>query len=141
LLEHRFVCEIGGIKVRGIVDRVDEDSDGYVIIDYKTGNPKSQKAAEDSLQLSVYAIALGNGKPVKSLVFQNLADNSTVETARLPEDLHRTELKIIEVAAGITAGRFEAKPGRHCNYCAYRSICPEKEMTASVTVRESVESN
>ena len=138
LLEHRFVCEIGGIKVRGIVDRVDENSDGYVIVDYKTGSPKSQKAADDSLQLSVYAIALGNGKPVKSLVFQNLANNSTVETARPPEDLHRTELKIIEVAAGITAGHFEAKPGRHCNYCAYHSICPEMEMTAPATDDEGV---
>ena len=22
---------------------------------------------------------------------------------------------------------FEAKPGIHCNFCAYRSLCPEKE--------------
>ena len=28
---------------------------------------------------------------------------------------------------GIAAGNFDAKPGIHCNFCAYRSLCPEKE--------------
>ena len=93
----------------GRIDRVDEDADGYVIVDYKTGNPKSQKTADDSLQLSIYAMALGSNKPVKTLIFQNLEDNSTVETTRSPEDLRETEAKIAQVAAGIAAGQFEAK--------------------------------
>ncbi len=129
MVERSFACEIGGTLVRGRVDRVDEDEDGYVIVDYKTGNPKSQEAAVRSLQLSVYAIALGGSKPVKSLIFQNLEDNSTVQTTRSRDDLLKTETKISEVAAGIAAGKFEAKVGRHCNYCAYRTICPAMEVT------------
>ena len=62
---------------------MDEDVDGYVIVDYKTGNPKSQKLADDSLQLSVYAIAMGPEKPVKTLIFQNLANNSTIDHVAL----------------------------------------------------------
>ena len=128
LVEYWFKCEIAGTRVTGRIDRVDEDADGYVVVDYKTGNPKSQKTADDSLQLSVYAIALGATKPVKALIFQNMQDNSTVETTRTPEDLLKTEAKIVEVAAGIAAGQFDASPGRHCNWCTYRTICPEKEV-------------
>ena len=133
LLEHSFKSEIAGTRVTGRIDRVDETDDGYVIVDYKTGNPKSQAAADGSLQLSVYAIALGSSKPVKTLIFQNLENNSTVETTRSPEDLRETEAKIALVAAGIAAGHFEAEPGRYCRWCAYRAICPAMEATVPVS--------
>jgi hypothetical protein len=32
-----------------------------------------------------------------------------------------------DVAKKIAAGIFDAKPGIHCNFCAYRSLCPVKE--------------
>ncbi|HVP53776.1 MAG TPA: ATP-dependent DNA helicase [Candidatus Eisenbacteria bacterium] len=130
LLEHSFSFEIAGTRVIGRMDRVDEDHDGWVIVDYKTGNPKSQDAADDSLQLSVYALAMGNAKPVKALIFQNLENNSTVETTRSAEQLLKTQGKVAEVAAGIAAGQLEAKPGRHCSWCPHRAICPAIEVPA-----------
>jgi DNA helicase-2/ATP-dependent DNA helicase PcrA len=135
LLEHTFRCEIAGTRVTGRIDRVDEDADGYVIVDYKTGNSKSQDAADDSLQLSVYALAMGATKPVRALIFQNMEGNITVETTRSREDLLKTEAKIAEVAAGIAAGRFDAEPGRHCSWCAYRTVCPELEKILPAAVR------
>jgi DNA helicase-2/ATP-dependent DNA helicase PcrA len=141
LVEHWFKCEIAGTRVTGRIDRVDEDADGYVIVDYKTGNPKSQKTADDSLQLSIYAMAIGTGKPVKTLIFQNLEDNSTVETTRAPEDLRESEARIAAVAAGIAAGQFAAKVGRHCNGCVYRTICPEMEVCVPSSARDTANSN
>ena len=141
LLEHSFKCKIAGTRVTGRIDRVDEDEAGYVIVDYKTGNPKSQDSADESLQLSVYALALGTSKPVKMLIFQNLEDNRTVETTRSTEQLRETETKISEVAAGIAAGQFEAKTGRHCKWCAYRTVCPEMEATVPLTSPEADVSN
>jgi DNA helicase-2/ATP-dependent DNA helicase PcrA len=141
LLEHWFKCEIAGARVNGRIDRVDEEVDGYVIVDYKTGNPKSQEVADQSLQLSVYAMAMRGDKPVKALIFQNLEDNTTMQTTRSPEDLLKTEARIVEAAAGIAAGEFGATPGRHCNWCAYRTICPEMEVTVSASVDETVKVN
>jgi RecB family exonuclease len=141
LVEHWFKCEIAGTRVTGRIDRVDEDDEGYVVVDYKTGNPKSQKTADESLQLSVYAIALRATKPVKALIFQNLEDNSTTETTRTPDDLRETEAKVADVAASIAAGQFNASPGRHCKWCAYRTICPEMEVIVPSPARETVKIN
>ena len=56
--ERRFKVEIGGAKVKGRFDRVDRLANGEVaIVDFKTGKAKTQEDADDSLQLSVYALA------------------------------------------------------------------------------------
>lgn len=127
MLEQRFGFDVDGSKVVGRIDRVDEEDDGYVVVDYKTGRPKTQNAADESLQLSIYALAMNKQKPVKRLVFQNLQDNSTVESSRSPEQLQETEFQIVEVGAGIARGEFEAKPDKHCVWCGYREICPAVE--------------
>ena len=69
----------------GRVDRVDRvGADGVAIIDYKTGKPKTQKDADDSLQLSLYALAAKEawGMRADRLVFHNLEDNTAVVTTR-----------------------------------------------------------
>src|SRR5262249_32208187 len=54
-----FEIKLGGTSVVGRLDRMDELSGGGVaIVDYKTGNPKSQDDADRSLQLSIYALAV-----------------------------------------------------------------------------------
>ena len=49
---------VGETKVRAKIDRVDRTGgDGeVVVVDYKTGKPKTQDDADDSLQLSIYAL-------------------------------------------------------------------------------------
>ena len=56
--EKTFSVEIGGARLRGRVDRLDRcGEDGVAIVDYKTGAPRSQEDADESLQLSIYALA------------------------------------------------------------------------------------
>jgi len=129
LVEHKFATELAGTRVGGRIDRVDEDDDGYVIVDYKTGRPKQQDVADKSLQLSTYALAMSAKKPVKLLIFQNLEDNSTVCTTRPVEALREAETRIVTVAEGIARGNFDATPGTHCAWCGYRTVCPEMEVS------------
>ena len=55
----------------GKLDRLDQIGDSeVVIVDYKTGKPKTQDDADDSLQLSIYALAARHmGFTASSLVF------------------------------------------------------------------------
>lgn len=136
MVEHSFQCEVSGTGICGRIDRVDENDDGYVIVDYKTGNPKSQELADKSLQLSIYALAMSGRKPVKMLVLQNMGDNTTVITTRSPRSLRAAETRVADAAAGIAAGEFHPTPGTHCNWCGYRTICPEKEMKPRLPIAD-----
>src|SRR5258706_2190521 len=86
--EHRFELQVGTSKLTGRVDRMDRTGpDTVAIVDYKTGKPCSQEDADESLQLSLYAIAAREtlGKRADRLVLYKLANNTagcTIPTHR-----------------------------------------------------------
>jgi len=83
--EHKFELLVGSSKLTGRVDRMDRTGPGTVaIVDYKTGKPQSQEDADESLQLSLYALAAKEtlGKHADRLVLYNLENNTSVSTTR-----------------------------------------------------------
>jgi DNA helicase II / ATP-dependent DNA helicase PcrA len=128
--ERAFEITLGGVCVRGRMDRIDRIAGNHVaIIDYKTGKPRTQQHADKSLQLSIYALAAREkwGYQPERLVFYNLADNSEVSSKRDQRQLEEAARRVAEVAADIAGGNFDPKAGFHCGWCAYRSLCPATE--------------
>ena len=128
--EEHFEVRVGNSTVAGRIDRIDDLGDGRVaIVDYKTGKPRAQEDADESLQLSIYAIAAREkwGYQADRLVFYNLEENSAVTTGRNKSELEAAKAKVQDVADRIEAGQFDAKPGYHCRLCPYRSLCPATE--------------
>ena len=128
--EESFEIRIGETLVVGRIDRIDRRPDGSVaIIDYKTGKGRDQEDADQSLQLSLYAIAAHEKwqYQVGALMFHNMEQNVPVITTRSEPDLIAARNRVEAAAQGIADGIFDPKPGIHCNFCAYRSLCPEKE--------------
>ena len=121
---------IGDLIVVGRIDRIDgNDGCGVTITDYKTGKPRSQQDADESLQLSIYALAAREkwNYRAERLVFHNLDGNTTVVTCRSDSDLEAAKLRVQHVAEQIAAGNFRANPGYHCGFCPYRNLCPATE--------------
>ena len=128
--EQSFEIRVGPSSVVGRIDRIDRRPDGSVaIVDYKTGKARDQENADESLQLSLYAIAAKEkwDYTVGALIFYNLEENVAVLTTRTEAQLLSARARVEDAAQGIADGNFPAKPGIHCNFCAYRSLCPEKE--------------
>jgi DNA helicase-2/ATP-dependent DNA helicase PcrA len=128
--EEWFEVQIAGTKVAGRIDRIDRAADGSVmIVDYKTGKARSQDDADESLQLSIYALAAHEkwGYHVGALAFHNLEENAPVVTSRSDFQLAQARERVEAAARGIAGGNFEPKVDYHCNFCAFRGLCPAKE--------------
>ena len=139
--ESRFEMHIEAARVTGRVDRIDRTGpDTVAIVDYKTGKPKSQDDADESLQLSLYALAAREtlGKRADRLVFHNLENNTPVITTRNDAQLEEARLRVRKAADGIAQGKFDAKAGYHCSYCPYRNLCPATEKVVEVAQKKSV---
>jgi RecB family exonuclease len=128
--EEHFEVKVGTATVAGRIDRIDDLGNGRVaIVDYKTGKPRAQEDADDSLQLSIYAMAAREkwGYDPERLVFYNLEENSATATRRDRLQLEGARAKIQEVADRIAEGDFDPTPGYHCRFCSYRNLCPATE--------------
>ena len=127
--EEFFDVKVGDIKVVGRIDRIDEAAGGVVITDYKTGKAQSQEDSDESLQLSIYALAVREkwGYHSDHLVLYNLEGNSPVVTRRNEFQLNEARSRVMQVAGNIAAGKFDPKPGFYCRFCAYRNLCPATE--------------
>jgi len=119
-----------GVVVTGRVDQINHLPDGTVeVVDYKTGSPKQLKDAEDSVQLSLYALAVREILELEPsrLVFYNLTSNNAVVTTSDDKSLARARREVSEVAAALRAAVFPATPNFRCPSCDYHLLCPAQE--------------
>jgi DNA helicase II / ATP-dependent DNA helicase PcrA len=133
--ERRFELQMGATKLAGRVDRIDRTgADTVCVVDYKTGKPKSQEEADESLQLSLYALAAKEafGTRADRLVFFNLENNAAVSTTRNDAQLEEARLRVLNAAECIAAGEFGPKQGYQCRLCPYRNLCPATEKAMHV---------
>lgn len=135
--EARFEFKMGKLKVVGRIDRIDRMEGNCVrVIDYKTGVPWDQKDADDSLQLSIYAMGARelNYAP-RELVLLNVRGNEEVITGRTSAQLERARRKIEDTAEGIAAHQFAPRPGLHCRWCSFTRLCPATEQRVMVPLK------
>ncbi len=121
--------------VTGRIDQIDRLINGEVeIIDYKTGKPRSQKQADEDLQLGIYALAAREVLELEParLVFHNLMTNEAVAGTRDAKALAETRDRIAGVADQIRAHEFPARPGYGCSRCDFKPLCPAHEQLIAI---------
>ncbi len=115
----------------GYIDRIDRlPSGGIEVIDYKTGKLSSQKGVEESLQLSIYALAcrdaLKLGTPERvTLYFTESA--TRMSTTRTEEQLDQARDALVAWVQRLRSGDFGATPSSsQCWRCDYAPMCPSR---------------
>ena len=124
-LEMPFNLKIGEYTLYGVVDRIDEESGGVIIIDYKTGQSKDKLDFEAKEQLLIYQIAAEEVlhlKP-KQLAYYYLDDGKFASFLGSESDLQKQKEKIIKEIEQIKNSEFEPTPGWQCQYCDFKDIC------------------
>lgn len=125
--EQPFTVKFGTYSVMGKVDRIDQiANEGVEIIDYKTGKPKEKLDADDKTQLLIYQVAATQalGLTPKILSYYYLEDNSKISFLGTSDELERLAATVADIGQRIASGDFASTPGRHCQYCDFKNICP-----------------
>jgi DNA helicase-2/ATP-dependent DNA helicase PcrA len=132
--EQAFSVRIGGHELRGRYDRVDRGPVGAVITDYKSGDVRDQKHADekarDSLQLQAYALAweAQSGDLPAAMELHFLESGFTGRVRPDATKLEKARRTLTTAAAGIAAGEKTPAPDRFtCGWCPFRDICPAAE--------------
>jgi putative RecB family exonuclease len=121
-----------GLLLRGYIDRLDEAATGELrVVDYKTG-PAPRESAETAalFQMKFYALALFRLRGVvpTELRLLYLTDGESLHYAPDEEELRRFERTLEALwEAVLLAGRdgdFRPNPGRACDWCSHRALCP-----------------
>lgn len=130
-LERKFDFQIGEHHVRGRVDRVDRlPGGGYELIDYKTGERKTEAALESDLQLALYRLAAREAWDIDARTgsYYYVLDAEKVAAPTKPDDAERVERTVLQVGEGVLGQDFEPRPSPTvCGWCDYRLICPAAE--------------
>jgi DNA helicase-2/ATP-dependent DNA helicase PcrA len=130
-LERKFDFKVGEHHVRGRVDRVDRLPDGdYELIDYKTGERRTEAQLESDLQLALYRLAAREAWDVEASTgsYYYVLDADKVAAPTKPDDAERVERTVLQVGEGILGQDFEPRPSPAvCSWCDYRLICPAAE--------------
>jgi len=130
-LERKFDIRVGEHHVRGRVDRVDRLPDGsHELIDYKTGERKSEAELESDLQLALYRLAARQAWEIEAGAgsYYYVLDAEKVAAPVRADDAERVERTVLQVGEGILGQDFEPRPSpKVCSWCDYRLICPAAE--------------
>jgi RecB family exonuclease len=133
--ERDFKFKLGPFDtVVGRWDRIDEDPDGIVLVDYKTSQMPSQDKADERTrksvkeeQLGLYALAYREmyGVTPARVELWFVGPGITGAADVRAEHLERARERAVLAAAGIRSARFSARPDpRSCGRCPYSRFCP-----------------
>ena len=124
---------IEDLNLRGILDRMDRNRNGeLIIVDYKSGKAPMAKYKEPRFfALKLYALLikeeLGEMPAELKLIYLK---NSTIHTLKInEEDLNTARREVLEIWTNIKKAykenKFPALKNNLCDWCYYKPICPE----------------
>lgn len=131
-LEKNFECSFNGIKIKGIIDRIDEFEGNYELIDYKTSSSLSVDTFKNyekscDFQLEFYYIAMTqyfNTNNIKAYYY-DLNIPALIPEITMEKKLELLSQKFDELKEisknEISFSKCEDKS--NCNYCIYNIIC------------------
>lgn len=127
--EHEVTGEIAGLKFKGRIDRIDQNSTDTLVIDYKTGSIKEANKSKNletlvDFQMSIYHYLLYTKYQNLSLGFLQIFEDRDIEYINKLEDkndLLLEHISTIQETKSFTASKCEEL--HRCKYCEFTLLC------------------
>lgn len=131
-LELMLEAEIGGVFIRGIIDRLDLGADGELIVtDYKTGRAPTERFEQGSLNGVHFYAALCEavfGKRPAKVQLLYLSQPVSIVATPTDQSIRGMERKVSAIWKAVEQAcdreDFRPKPGKLCDWCAFQAHCP-----------------
>jgi putative RecB family exonuclease len=131
-LELKLDVEIDGLRLRGIIDRLELAEDGELVVtDYKTGRAPGQNFEQSRLGgVHFYAFLCERvlGRRPAKVQLLHLADPVAIITIPTEQSVRALERKVRAIWTAIERAcerdDFRPRTSRLCDYCAYQAYCP-----------------
>jgi putative RecB family exonuclease len=130
-LELKLEADLGEIKLRGIIDRLELDGDDLVVTDYKTGSVPSEFVENARLAgVHVYSLLcermLGRRPARIQLLYLSKPEAIIARPSdRSTASVGRKALAVWEaVERACRFDDFRPRPSRLCDFCSFRPYCP-----------------
>jgi len=126
--ERHIVGNIGGINFKGVVDRIDQDSVGTLVLDYKSGSIKEANRTKNlekltDFQMSIYSEILKPTYKNMKLAFIEIFNGKITEISLLEEKTEMLHDTIGELRSMTKMVANRCDDVSRCQYCEYTLLC------------------
>ncbi len=131
-IELKLEVDLGGVRLRGIIDRLELDADGQLVVtDYKTGRAPGERQEQQRLAgVAFYSLLcerLFGQRPAKVQLLY-LADPLAIIATPTDQSTRGVERKLAAVWSAVERAcereDFRPNPSRLCDWCAFKAYCP-----------------
>lgn len=131
-IELKLEIELGGVRLRGIIDRLELDADGQLVVtDYKTGRAPGERQEQQRLAgVAFYSLLcerLFGQRPARVQLLY-LADPVAIISTPNDRSTRGVERKLAAVWAAVERAcardDFRPNPSRLCDWCSFKAYCP-----------------
>jgi putative RecB family exonuclease len=131
-VELTLEADVGGLRLRGIIDRLDVTADGELeVVDYKTGRVPSVNQEQQRLGgVQFYALLCEQvfGRKPSRVRLMYLREPLVIEAEPSDQAVRGTRQRTAAVWSAIERAceheDFRPRPSALCNWCSFRSLCP-----------------
>jgi putative RecB family exonuclease len=131
-IELKLELELGGVKLRGIIDRLELDEHGELVVtDYKTGRSPGERQEQQRLAgVAFYSLLCERlfGRRPARVQLLYLADAVAIISTPSDQSTRGVERKLAAVWAAVERAcdreDFRPNPSRLCDWCGFKAYCP-----------------
>lgn len=131
-IELKLEVELGGVRLRGIIDRLELDRDGELVVtDYKTGRAPGERQEQQRLAgVAFYSLLCERlfGRRPARVQLLYLADPLAIVATPTDRSTRGVERKLAAVWTAVERAcereDFRPNPSRLCDWCGFKAYCP-----------------